>query len=500
MDYTEIDYARIHGYDVAGILVITATQTETSALHSEMESLSDDGNILKVKHDNWIYYLGRLNGHNIIHCQCSSMGTQEQGSSITTTSEALKDWQNVKFVAMLDIAFGMYNDIDTPQHFADVLVATKIIPYENQRVNSDGSISYRGKPHESSDEIIDAFAVVSRSWDRRNIYDEPTRIELCPILSGEKLVDNITLRNQLRATFECCRGGEMEGIGIASVCENHNKYWIVIKSICDFADGNKGENKHEKQHDAAQASVIAFQKALGTTNINTLIDVNKQFYFRTKEIDTTKVFFIHYDAECEDFYLERSVDNELKPFILNKSCWVYGKTGIGKSELLTRTLVYNNVDYIYVDLSICPNNDVECAFTMIYVAICNKIGADIDNMSCYKDCVHAIEKLLEKHYINQGLYILIDEIPFDTKCGAFTDFVNKFCSMLNTFVRNLPHTKVLFMLSSIVSPITSFRSDAFREKASQYIKFLELQDWTTDECIALLDLIDSAINFSWEDY
>jgi nucleoside phosphorylase len=497
MDYTEIDYALICRYDVAGILVMTATQTETFVLHSEMESLSDDGNILKVKHENWIYYLGRLNGHNIIHCQCSSMGTQEQGSSMTTLSEALKDWPNVKFVAMLGIAFGMYNDNDDPQHFADVLVATEIIPYENQRVNSDGSILYRGKPHKSSAEILDAFAVVSRSWNRRNILNERTRVELCPILSGEKLVDNLNLRNQLRIKFNGCRGGEMEGIGIASVCENHNKYWAVIKSICDFADGNKGENKHEKQHDAAQASVNAFQKALNTTNINSIIDANKQFYYRTRKIDLAKIFFIHYDAECEGFYLERAVDEELRPFILNKSCWVYGKTGIGKSELLTRTLVHNNIDHIYVDLSICPKDDVTSAFTMIYEAICNRLGIDVEYISCYKDCVRTIEKLFEQYYKNRELYILIDEIPFDTECGAFTDFVDKFCSMLNTFVRKLTHTKVFFMLSSIVSPMTSFRSDAFREKASQYIKFLELQDWTVDECTALLELIDRIIRFEW---
>ncbi|MBK8342206.1 MAG: hypothetical protein IPL12_02105 [Bacteroidetes bacterium] len=36
----------------------------------------------------------------------------------------------------------------------------------------------------------------------------------------------------------------MEGAGIVSVCDGKLQ-WIIVKGICDFADGNKADNKEK---------------------------------------------------------------------------------------------------------------------------------------------------------------------------------------------------------------------------------------------------------------
>lgn len=496
----KIDYRILTNKNIADILIVTATDIETEMLHKALEPVCADG-LLEIEYEGHCYFSGILGGYNIIHCQCERMGTQEKGSSILTTTKALKIWPCIKAVIMLGIAFGMYeNEGDTPQHFSDVLVACKIFPYENQRFNHDGSVTFRGKEHFASKSFIDAFTVVARDWIWKNIKGEYSRIEICPLLSGEKLVDDITKRNELKSTFKEYRGGEMEGIGLAAVCEEYGKPWILLKAICDFADGNKGIDKKEKQVDAAMAAVYACAQALKTINVASIIDNKINYWYRPSELDFSKVFFVHYDSDCSPYYLERDVDVELQPFIMTKSCWVYGNSGIGKSELLTRTLIHNNVEYIYIDLSLCSKSNVLDTFDTIYESICERVDKETEEISCFEDYVKAICKVLNSSFVSKQMYLLIDEIPFDNKSLIFRDFVDKFCSMMNYCSRNIKGKTVLFMVSSIASPLDAIDSDDYRHKIAQYIKFLELKDWTMEECVKLIHLLTEVVYLDWNNF
>ncbi|MFM7591467.1 MAG: hypothetical protein ACKO85_06690, partial [Isosphaeraceae bacterium] len=46
-------------------------------------------------------------------------------------------------------------------------------------------------------------------------------------------------------------GGEMEGAGLYVSAAEHKVDWILIKAICDWADGYKPVNKEERQKTAA---------------------------------------------------------------------------------------------------------------------------------------------------------------------------------------------------------------------------------------------------------
>lgn len=67
-------------------------------------------------------------------------------------------------------------------------------------------------------------------------------------------------------------GGEMEGVGLAAaLSRTNNSNWIVVKAICDWADGNKGEDKENRQRIAAK-NAIDFCKRLFNTDMLTHID------------------------------------------------------------------------------------------------------------------------------------------------------------------------------------------------------------------------------------
>ena len=70
-----------------------------------------------------------------------------------------------------------------------------------------------------------------------------TGLSFGTILSGAKLVDSMDFRQQLRALEPEAIGGEMEGAGLYVACHDLKVDWILVKAICDFADGQKSRNK-----------------------------------------------------------------------------------------------------------------------------------------------------------------------------------------------------------------------------------------------------------------
>ena len=44
----------------------------------------------------------------------------------------------------------------------------------------------------------------------------------------------------------------MEGVGLYTACHDHKTDWIIIKAICDWADGNEAKNKDARQKKASK--------------------------------------------------------------------------------------------------------------------------------------------------------------------------------------------------------------------------------------------------------
>ena len=227
----KVHYKLLKDENVADFLVLTATDVETANILNMLNPISPQG-VIEVAYDEMGYTIGRMGQFNVIHCQCKEMGTQGVGSSTLTVSNALQHWPCIKAIVMVGISFGMYDGAmdEDQQHIGDVLVASKIIPYEPQRVGVE-EVKYRGKALQPSDNCLDAFKIIKSDWKDKNLYDEDTKVEICPLLSGEKLVDDLEFRNKLKTKFVEARGGEMEGTGVAAASVNASLPWMILKAI-----------------------------------------------------------------------------------------------------------------------------------------------------------------------------------------------------------------------------------------------------------------------------
>jgi WD40 repeat protein/nucleoside phosphorylase len=249
------------------ILLVTATETETNALHEKLSPLPNENNIIEVTIENSTYYIGTFGLYAIAHVECLDMGSGGSSGSTITVINAIPKL-DPKFVLMIGIAFGVD---EKKQNIGDVLVSKIIIPYDLQRVGINEN-THRGPRPEASNKLRNYFNNI-RGWSFDLDNEKKATLELCDILSGEKLVDNMDYRDILKSSFPTAKGGEMEGSGLYAACKDKNRDWILVKAICDFADGNKKEDKDKKQ-------ALAMQSVLSAC----LFLFNKELVFNDYEI------------------------------------------------------------------------------------------------------------------------------------------------------------------------------------------------------------------------
>lgn len=239
--YTIRHYRDIESLTKQGLpLLVTATTIETKFLHEQMQPLHPGEGIIEVKKNNATYYFGKFGDFVVAHVECGAMGSVRSMGSIPTTMNAIDDLKP-KFVLMAGIAFGVAPE---KQNIGDVLVSNTVIPYEVQRVGKESV--WRGAQPEANNNLRNTFKN-ARGWKYKLPNGENARHELCDILSGEKLVDDLDYRDALTKQFPTAHGGEMEGAGVYAACQDKGVPWILVKAVCDYADGHKKKQKTEKQ-------------------------------------------------------------------------------------------------------------------------------------------------------------------------------------------------------------------------------------------------------------
>ncbi len=191
--------------------------------------------------------LGLHGGVRVAHCH-----TAQGGKRTVRDVGDLVQQLAPRYVIAVGIAFGVD---ETKQRIGNVLASEFVVDYEHSKVPRDGDIILRGDRPRASRKLLHELKYVN--CHQQQAVDWP-HLEFGGLLSGEKLVDNLNYRDSLvrLANQGDIVGGEMEAAGLAIALEGKPIDWIVIKAICDFADGNKRKNKEENQRHAAQNAAL----------------------------------------------------------------------------------------------------------------------------------------------------------------------------------------------------------------------------------------------------
>lgn len=470
------------------ILIVTATETETKAFHEVMAD-----SVLRVISGDYTYYLGQVGQYNIIHVQCLQMGSLNPGGSSLTINAALQEWVHIKAVIMVGICFGFDEE---KQQIGDVVVSSAIRNYETRRMGATEEIP-RGSTYQTDKCLLNAFNNLKLSWENIGIDDQRKNMTLGLYISGELLVDNKTTRNHLRSESPEAKAGEMEGNGLVAACESARKPWILVKAICDFADGNKGKDKDIRQAIAAASAANCCAAALEQATAFETIGINclgKQEQPSQSSISVQEehyeVLFEIYKKEYEPFYVKRDIDKAVESYLESQSLWIYGLSGVGKSTSILHVLNRMGKPILLVNMaSISPTSTLEEIFEWIYVEVAAIVGDTSIAPPSYQLCIKRIISLLDGYYTGQEVYVLVEEIPFTG--DSFKNFVSSFSSLVVSDALIGQSARVHFVLSSIENPLPHVPS--FQQKVKSMVKFLEFDRWSEDECVKLIDLIKQNI-------
>lgn len=238
----------------ADILLVTVTKVEAIAV---LEAFGVAGQQVSPQSigDRVYFDLGMVQGARVMMTRCE-MGSGGLGASLLAVNKGIEAL-SPSAVIMVGIAFGVSEE---KQSIGDVLVAEQLRPYELQRVgtrkNGKSNIILRDdKPH-ASPRLLNLLKSSEVTW-------QGTTLKFGTVLTGAKLVDNVDFRDQLHKFEPEAIGGEMEGAGLYVACHDQKVDWILVKAICDFADGRKSENKEERQARAAKNAAAFVRHALG---------------------------------------------------------------------------------------------------------------------------------------------------------------------------------------------------------------------------------------------
>lgn len=244
--FTVVDAQNLaHLRGALDVVLVTATPVELAAVRRLLAPLPD-GQIYKVFVHSETYYIGTFGSHTVVVVKCE-MGTAGRDGALAVCTSALHVWRP-RAAIMIGIAFGK-----DPKHqrMCDVLVANSIIPYELAKV---GARYVTRSPHPPTNGLLLNRFTNATDWSLK-LGRSSVAMRIGPLLTGEKVLDNAAAKAKLFKQFPHAIGGEMEGAGLFAAADRLSTPWIVVKAICDWADGTKHDKAQPKAATAAASLV-----------------------------------------------------------------------------------------------------------------------------------------------------------------------------------------------------------------------------------------------------
>lgn len=229
-------------------VLMTATETELLAVLRPLRPPPRRRKVLLVHWGPETYYLGRF-GECLVAVTKHRMGTLGEGSISLASDQAQRLW-SPRAVIMIGLAFGMDR---RSQRIANVVVASQVISYEQQRVGSE--IVLRGPIQPVNSILLNRF---ENAPDWRFERPDETRCDqiVGPVLSGDKLIADPDFTQALFNAFPQAVAGEMEGGGLHAAIGRIGTAWILVKAISGWADGRKEDTQHHLAAAAATSFVL----------------------------------------------------------------------------------------------------------------------------------------------------------------------------------------------------------------------------------------------------
>ncbi|MDD5369416.1 MAG: hypothetical protein PHQ40_10035 [Anaerolineaceae bacterium] len=412
------------------ILIVAVTDVEARALIEVFrETTSIDPKPISVG-DRVYHDLGVVSDARV-YLALSEMGAGGLGAAQQTVQKGISALSPTA-VIMVGIAFGVNHE---KQNIGDIMVSQQISLYELQRVSKTEIIPRGDKPHASS-RLIDYFRGASLYW-------KIAKVQFGLILSGEKLIDSVDYREQLSGIEPDAIGGEMEGAGLYVACQDAHVDWILVKAICDWADGNKGGPEKEANQTIAAKNAAKFVLfALNQSSLKgepslfiekeTIAPVTDKQLKATYSSIPNQPYFFGREKELQ------SIAEAISPEARTWGALIDGPGGIGKTALAIRAGHLAPIDHFPLKIflsakirELTPVGEKPLQDFMLpnYITLLSELARELGEESLVQldpnDRANAVRRVLS----NKSALIIIDNVE---------TFSENECVRLYQFLTRLP--------------------------------------------------------------
>lgn len=226
--------------------IVTAIKTERLAVLKAFE-IDEDKDRIRIDHRTyWSKRLLLEDGqfYEIIVAQALEMANV---SAAILTNDMLHHW---KPGAVLMVGIAASAKPETKQHLGNLVVGKEVYYYETGKLTAEGKLP-EPKQIPVDATLLDRVQALPDSdfsilAERPDSTDKSPSVELGVIASGDNVIADATVRDEISAANRKIMAIEMEGYGVISAAWQSfaQVRCLVIRALCDYADSNKNDEWH----------------------------------------------------------------------------------------------------------------------------------------------------------------------------------------------------------------------------------------------------------------
>lgn len=202
------------------------------------------------------------NGLSVVAAMTTGMGSIH---AATLAAELLERYQP-KNVILVGIAGAMDRDI----HLGDVVASDQIVDYDTGKVTPQG-FGPRWSVYRTDERLFNLVRNwQSQDWQSYIRAPRPdgkpateSKLQTGLYLSGNKVIADEKTAGALKSVWRKAAAVEMEASGVAAAIHASSSPvgFLVIKSVCDYADSHKDDSWQDYAADAAASCAISYVSA-----------------------------------------------------------------------------------------------------------------------------------------------------------------------------------------------------------------------------------------------
>lgn len=211
------------------ILLLTALKVETQAVLDVFSQATGHTGERQQIEGQFYYFLGKVGGANVYMLQ-RKIGRDSSYNAFLPIRQSI-EYVRPRAIISVGVAIGLH---PRKEKLGDILVAKQLISFESAKRDKKGGDIQYGDRINCSPSLYNKLQVGNQNWVGANIH-------FGLMLLGERVLADKDTSNRILKLEPELIGGEMEGAGLYKTIGDTKVDWVVVKSICDWADGNKND-------------------------------------------------------------------------------------------------------------------------------------------------------------------------------------------------------------------------------------------------------------------